>query len=69
MTINTTKQEIAEYREQIQTLIGTVEELAGGPIVSAEVEAVLQSAYWTLDKYSKKALVVNDHGEVQWELL
>tara|TARA_R110000868_G_scaffold41982_5_gene142502 strand:+ start:114 stop:323 length:210 start_codon:yes stop_codon:yes gene_type:complete len=69
MTVNSKEQERAEYRERIKALIATVEFLSGGPVVPDVVEMALQSAYWTLDKYSKKPPVIDENGEVQWELL
>jgi hypothetical protein len=54
MTTNNTKQEIAEYREQIKTLIETVDILASSNMSPQTVETLLTSAHWTLDKYPQE---------------
>ena len=56
MTTNNTKQEIAEYREQIKMLIETVDTLAGSSsnMSRQTVEILLTSAHWTLDKYPQE---------------
>lgn len=53
MTTNT-KQEIAEYREQIKMLIETVDILASSNMSPQTVEILLTSAHWTLDKYPQE---------------
>ena len=55
MTINTTEQEIAEYREQIKltlTLIDVLYMDRKGP--TKMVSTMITNVHWTLDKYSKK---------------
>tara|TARA_R110000822_G_scaffold62759_1_gene154511 strand:+ start:663 stop:857 length:195 start_codon:yes stop_codon:yes gene_type:complete len=54
--INTSAQEIAEYREQIKMLIETVDTLAGSSsnMSRQSVETLLTSAHWTLDKYPQE---------------
>tara|TARA_R110002153_G_scaffold790_1_gene3680 strand:- start:129 stop:341 length:213 start_codon:yes stop_codon:yes gene_type:complete len=54
MTTNNTKQEIAEYREQIKMLIETVDILASSNMSPQTVEILLTSAHWTLDKYPQE---------------
>ena len=54
MTTNNTKQEIAEYREQIKMLIETVDILASSNMSPQVVETLLTSAHWTLDKYPQE---------------
>jgi len=58
------KQEIAEYRQTIISLISAVEGLATGAIDSRPALLCLPVAHWTLDKYAKK-----ETTEAQGELL
>ena len=66
MTTNNTKQEIAEYREQIKMLIETVDTLAGSSsnMSRQSVEILLTNANWSLDKYSKKETSTEIQGEL-----
>ena len=65
MTVNTTEQEIAEYRETIKALLDTIEFMEGGHIPPDLLAVVTKSANWSLDKYSKK----EKSTEIQGKLL
>ena len=64
MTINTTAQEIAEYRETIKALLDTIEFMEGGHIPPDFLNIVTKSAHWSLDKYSKKEASTEIQGEL-----
>lgn len=51
MSISTTEQEVAEYREQIKVLIEAVDILSSSNMAPKVVEALITSAHWTLDKH------------------
>ena len=54
MTINTTEQEIAEYREQIKSMIEIIGILHKGRMPTELVWTILTNAHWTLDKYPQE---------------
>ena len=64
MTINTTAQEIAEYRKTIKTLIDTIESMESWHIPPEFLNIVTKNAHWSLDKYSKKEASTEIQGEL-----
>tara|TARA_R110000796_G_scaffold88126_1_gene189653 strand:+ start:191 stop:388 length:198 start_codon:yes stop_codon:yes gene_type:complete len=65
MTTNTTAQEIAEYRQSIQSLLDTIEFMEQGRLAPQMISMITKSANWVLDKHSKK----EKSTEIQGELL
>ena len=64
MTINTTEQEIAEYRAQLKLMIEVIDIWHNGRMPTELVSTIITNVHWSLDKYSKKEASTEIQGKL-----